>query len=139
MYIYKFLVVSVLNTAVDFAVFNLLFYLVGENRLVLVFFALKSAAFLVAVTNSYVWNSSWVFPSQSVAGIKRNHLNIFGKFVAVNIISFLVNVSVATLVFYLLRDSIQNHLLLTNISAVLGSMSGLILNFKGYKHLFIRN
>lgn len=126
---------SAINTVVDIAVFNLLFFVVGDTKSLAVFTIIKGVAFLAAVTNSYMWNSRWTFKATNTTkGVNR--ISQFGKFFGINITALLVNVSVASFVFLVIQDIVQSHLIATNASALAGSISGMLINLKGYKRLF---
>jgi putative flippase GtrA len=122
---------------VDVAVFNFLFFIIGDTKSLLFFIVIKGVAFIAAVTNSYIWNSKWTFKENKfVAG--TNKLTQFTKFLGINTAALLVNVSVASAVFLIVQDIVQNHLIATNISAIAGSVSGMLINLKGYKRLFTK-
>ena len=90
----KFCIVGVSSTAIDFSVFFLLIEIVhvqqylqsvdlGRGVAVL-------AAFLVAVTNGFYWNSRWTFASTDREGLHQRYL----KFVFTNVIGLLLNLSI---------------------------------------------
>jgi putative flippase GtrA len=54
----KFAVVGVLNTAIDIGLLNLLLYF-GWNTILA-----NTVAFLIAATNSFIWNKYWTFGDQ---------------------------------------------------------------------------
>ena len=56
----RFAVVGVLNTAIDFALFSLLYFLL-ETPLVIA----NTLAYCTGVFNSFVWNKYWTFPELS--------------------------------------------------------------------------
>lgn len=56
----RFGIVGVMNTAVDYAVFLLLFYAVGLPSVVS-----KVISYSAGVVNSYIFNSRWTFKEQS--------------------------------------------------------------------------
>ena len=58
----KFSAVGLMNSAIDFAVLNLLSYITGIYGGPGIA-ALNAVAFSVAVANSYFWNKSWTFRS----------------------------------------------------------------------------
>lgn len=91
----KFALVGVSNTLVDWAVFYILALAVfgGEEGEPIA----KGIAFVVAVINSFVWNSVWTFKDEfkkSVGGnkgkIKKGGV-VFIRFIFVSLIGWVVN------------------------------------------------
>ena len=62
----KFAVVGVLNTLVDFAVFQTLNLTLGWV------YAAQVAGYTFGVINSYLWNSNWTFPRTAYALFARD-------------------------------------------------------------------
>jgi len=91
----KFGVVGVANTVVDWIVFYLLI-----NTIVTLEPAAKAIAFLVAMLNSYIWNTIWTFRKEykSVSGQKGAKTAIFSKFAVVSGIGWGLNVAIFSLV-----------------------------------------
>lgn len=110
----KFALVGVLNTAVDFAVFSLLYYVTGIPLL-----AAQTTAFTAGVLNSYALNRKWTFSSSN----RGNALEIM-RFGAVNGFSFIV----ATGVLLALRDYGAWYAWLAKLVSVGVSM---VLNYTG--------
>ena len=61
----KFAIVGVLNTLVDFAVFQALNLTLGWV------YAAQVAGYTVGVINSYLWNSNWTFREQRTRSLKE--------------------------------------------------------------------
>ncbi len=89
---FKFGLVGVTNTAFDFAVFVLLLRFFSWNII-----AANTAAYLFAVTNSYLLNRIWTFGD---IGARRVSLLSYAKFVAINSVGLLIG----TGIIYLLRS-----------------------------------
>jgi len=91
----KFGVVGVANTVVDWIVFYLLI-----NTIVTLEPAAKAIAFLIAMLNSYIWNTIWTFRKEykSVSGQKGAKTAIFSKFAVVSGIGWGLNVAIFSLV-----------------------------------------
>jgi putative flippase GtrA len=91
----KFGIVGVANTCVDWIVFYILVNtILGEQRTIA-----KAIAFIVAVLNSYIFNTIWTFKKEyaSAAGKSGDSSAksaIFGKFIIVSLIGWAVNVFV---------------------------------------------
>lgn len=79
----KFAVVGVLNTLVDFAVFQALNLLLGWV------YAAQVAGFTCGVINSYLWNSNWTFRKERTKSFREMSL-----FLLVNLISLGVSLGV---------------------------------------------
>lgn len=79
----KFAVVGVLNTLVDFAVFQALNLLLGWV------YAAQVAGFTCGVINSYLWNSNWTFRKERTKSFREMAL-----FLLVNLISLGVSLGV---------------------------------------------
>lgn len=79
----KFAVVGVINTLVDFAVFQALNLLLGWV------YAAQVAGFTCGVINSYLWNSNWTFRKERTKSFREMSL-----FLLVNLISLGVSLGV---------------------------------------------
>ena len=90
----KFGLVGISNTAVDWLVFFIL-----VNTVLLNFESepiAKAIAFVVAVINSFIWNTIWTFRQEYRESVKRENRAkknsiIFVRFVAVSLIGWGVN------------------------------------------------
>jgi putative flippase GtrA len=90
----KFGVVGVANTGVDWVVFYILVNtFLAEGRTLA-----KAIAFLVAMLNSYIFNTIWTFKNEYQSATKKTDASkkssIFGKFVVVSLVGWGVNVLV---------------------------------------------
>lgn len=131
----RFGATGILNTAVDFLVLNLLILASGPNLSSKALATYKAAAFLAAATNSYLLNKHWVF-SRATAR-KEAAASVFsegGRFLAVSIAGFFINVAISTAVFHALslQDPLSEHVS-ANIGAGVGSLVTLLWNYAGYK------
>lgn len=89
----KFGIVGVANTAVDWVVFYILINtaLSGSETVA------KAIAFIVAVLNSFIWNTIWTFRKEyqqtvgSGKALNQKSL-VFGKFIVVSLIGWGINV-----------------------------------------------
>jgi len=141
----KFIVIGVLNTFVDLGILSLLVFIFrnvwdisAEDIFltlpligILSFYSFyKAISFVVANMNSYYWNKHWTFEQGAVQKTKAE----FVQFFAVSIVGFLLNVTIASLVFKNVHpigglNSDQWGL----IGALCGTIAGLAWNFIGYK------
>jgi putative flippase GtrA len=79
----KFAIVGVLNTLVDFAVFQTLNLLLGWVYVAQVF------GYTCGIVNSYLWNSNWTFREQRTRSLREMVL-----FLVVNLVSLCVSLGV---------------------------------------------
>jgi putative flippase GtrA len=142
----KFGVTGVLNVLVDMGVLSLLiaffrnYFQINANDIIfsgigfLTFYSIyKATSFIIANINSYLWNKHWTFKGASE---KKTE---FIQFFLVSIFGFVINVAVASLVFYLgnpTGDLEQGQWGL--IGAAMGSIVGLVWNFVGYKFIVFK-
>ena len=125
----RFVVVGVINTAINFIVLNILSALTGitsGSRVI----PLAVVAFAAATTNSYILNKRWSFKDQSQVDAGRK----FSLFLIVSIIGAGINSGTV----YLITTNISpmfglsQHLWL-NVAALAATGISLIWNFIGYK------
>lgn len=101
----KFAIIGVTNTAVDWLVFFALtswvvFFSVQANEV-----WAKAIAFLVAVINSFIWNSIWTFRQEFRQKIKKDQKAVTGSIMFTQfLIVSLVGLGVNSLIFYLVRN-----------------------------------
>lgn len=121
----KFALVGVTNTVVDWIVFYLLVNSMLSNQHSLA----KAISFVIAVLNSYLWNTVWTFKKEYQT-VDTPKAAVFTKFVVVSVIGWGVNVYVFNLASTQLTLQIINKDLLP---LVLASGSAIIVNFFGNK------
>lgn len=121
----KFALVGVANTLVDWVVFYLLVNSLLDDQRSLA----KAISFIVAVLNSYLWNTIWTFKKE-YQRIDSNKSAIFVKFIVVSLIGWGVNVYVFDLASTQISLEIINKDLLP---LVLASGSAIVINFFGNK------
>ena len=107
--IIRFAVVGVLNTALDFATFSLLYYVAHLDLLIA-----NTTAYVVATVNSYALNRFWTFRQQAPGG---GELTMAVQFVLFNLVGLgLVNLTLWALSSFL-------HVLVSKGIAVLVSFT----------------
>ena len=124
----RFAVVGILNTVLDFAVFNVLISISGiaEGPLATTF---KGVSFIIAVANSYYWNKYWTF------NFKEKVSKEFLQFFVVSIIGFSLNIGAFSLVVNAIGSG---GAVWANIGALAGTLTGLVWNFLGYKFIVFK-
>ncbi len=125
----KFVAIGFTNAAIDFGVFYFLVSLTGR-ALGVRFTIFKGVSFLVAVTNSFLWNKYWAFEAGKSRGGRQEMINFF----MVNIVAWAVNVGIGSFV----ANGIGPHFNLSDkawagLAIVAGSAVALILSFIGFR------
>ena len=93
----KFVIIGFSSAAIDVAVNKILMHRFNTPWLVA-----GTIAFALGVTNGFIWNSRWTFRG---LGSGRQH-ELYGKFVAVNIVGLLLNLCIMKLVFIAMTGQI---------------------------------
>jgi putative flippase GtrA len=126
----QFVGIGVINTGVDIVLFNILIWIFGVPTTV-VYIVFRSISFFLANINSYFLNARFTFTAQkSIVG--------FGAFLGATIVGFLVNTTIATTVFALLKNSNLHQIITANLGIVLGTIVSMIVNFLLYKYVVFR-
>ena len=137
----RFLVVGLLNTAMDLVVLNAETLLTGVKEGA--GYALqKGISFCVAVVLSYFVNKYWTFGAAAMA----NRRSRFYQFLGVSVMGAAINIVTATVVVTHLKDLAAPHLgvhlqadqLWVNIGALCGTGASFFWNFLGYKHIVFK-
>jgi putative flippase GtrA len=117
----KFGIVGVANTGVDWVVFYVLI-----NTFLSDFSSIaKAISFIVAMLNSYIWNTIWTFKKE-YQKVKENKSTVFGKFFLVSLVGWGLNVLVYAIAAKDLQIEIFNRDLLP---LVLASGAAIVWNF----------
>lgn len=145
----KFGIIGALNTLVDLGVMAYLVFTVRHAAAIqpedeffstalfaISFYTLyKAASFIIANVNSYFWNKYWTFEQKEN---QRKGAEVTGFFI-VSVVGFVLNVTVASLIFKFFAASTglspdQGGLL----GALAGTITGLGWNFLGYKFIVFK-
>jgi putative flippase GtrA len=127
----KFAEVGGLNWLVDLGVLNLLI-LATERSTGAWFAAFKAVSFLIAATNSYLWNAWWVFRGRAERAPARE----LPRFALATGTGLLFNVALAYAVARagpLVSSAALDPKAWANIGGVAGSLGGMLLNFVLYR------
>ncbi|HEX3011778.1 MAG TPA: glycosyltransferase [Syntrophomonadaceae bacterium] len=125
--IIKFGITGIMNTLVDFGLFNLLILLTGIHsswRLGL----LNTIAVSAAMLNSYLMNSKWTFN-------RKDHTNnSTARFIMISIVGMLINSLIVTVV-----SSLSGYLpfsiyVIINAGKIVGALFSSTWNFIGYRN-----
>jgi putative flippase GtrA len=130
----RFGVVGVINTGVDFGVFNILIKLTGISKGAGII-PLKAGAFLVANVNSYLLNKKWTFKDNATGeGAKK-----FSVYLSVSIIGALINIGcVYAVTTYIDPMFGLSDKMWANVANLAATGLSLVWNFVGYKLIVFR-
>ncbi|HEX8833732.1 MAG TPA: GtrA family protein [Abditibacteriaceae bacterium] len=92
----KFCIVGVSNLALDLGVSYILTF-----HFLMWWPAAKTLSFLIAVTNSFFWNSRWTFRAVDKARQKQQ----YALFVLINVVGWMLNLTIMKSVFWALTRS----------------------------------
>ena len=132
----KFGAVGTLNSFIDLGVLNVLNLVSGipaDKLSNLMFGTFKTISFLLATTNSYLWNKNWTFGDQG-----RSQAATVFKFYAITALNWVLNVGVATGVKALGPVFGTAELWVNVVAPLAGIFAGLLGNFLGYKYLVFK-
>ena len=130
--IWRFVVVGVINTAIDLIVLNLLIHFTGRGHSGAFYVLFKAILFTCATVNSYLMNRRWTFVS---TGQSKAVASQFSQFLGVSIIGLVVNVAAASLWVTFVPVLVVSAALWPSVGALFGTACGLLVNFFGYKFL----
>lgn len=125
----RFVVVGLLNTAVDLAVLNIL-VLIFHVESAAGFFFVKSVSFLVAMINSFIFNRQFTFRDK-----KRITLRTVILFTAITLTSFGLNVLIATNLFVFLQAQLFGRNIAASLASIFGTLASMGTNYVGYKKI----
>jgi glycosyltransferase involved in cell wall biosynthesis/putative flippase GtrA len=126
--IYRFVIVGLLNTAIDFAIFNLLISVSGIKTgpgLVLI----NVTAVLVAIVNSYILNRTWTFKSSD-----PHYTTQLPRFLIASLTGMFINTVTVGLVPLLLWPGTAPSNLALNGVKLLAAILSASWNFIIYRH-----
>jgi len=129
----KFIVIGVLNTAIDFAILNFLMWWTGiyDGKQIIL---LNVISFSIAVINSYFWNKFWTFRDRDNVDAKE-----FSQFIAVTLVGLIINSSIVYLITTFIDPMFgMNKELWANFAKVMATGLSLIWNFVGYKFIVFK-
>jgi putative flippase GtrA len=131
----KFITIGLSNTAIDFGILNLLIFVTNIERGYL-YSIFKAVSFMVAVTNSYLWNKFWTFKSHENKETRKE----FIQFVAISGVGFGINVIVASFIVNIIGPVGEiSPRLWANIGAFAAIVISVFWNFLGYKFIVFKN
>lgn len=141
----KFGIVGSSNFLVDLGVLQLLisFFSQGKSPQAIAAVAgitittwtlFKCVSFIVASTNSFLWNKFWTFHEKKLEEARREYFT----FLAISVVGLLINSTAFSIVFNFRPTSMREALWAT-VSAVAGAFAAMGWNFLGYKFIVFKN
>jgi putative flippase GtrA len=126
----KFMMVGVLNTGIDFFIFNTLIIFTGlDTGVPITLF--KSFSFLCALFNSYELNRLWTFDDEAAPSRTGRE---FGRFAMVTLIGFFINVGTTSGIVATVHPLFGlSQIRWDNVAAIIATALNLAWNFVGYK------
>lgn len=133
----RFVAIGFLNTAIDFGVLNLLSSASGVTSGLIVG-GINIPGFLIAVTNSYVWNKLWVFRNTD-GTTKEGFFHDLPKFLAVTVLGVALNSGIVVLATtYINPIATSNASVWLNLAKAAATLLTLVWNFLGYKFVVFK-
>jgi len=130
----KFAVIGLSNTLIDLGLLNVMILIFDVHKGG-AFALIKAASFVVAVSNSYLWNKLWAFDN---VGSEKTGKQ-FITFLTISCVGLVLNVVCATLVVeYLGRFQGITPETWANVGAISAMGVTVIWNFFGYKYLVFK-
>jgi len=124
----RFTLVGLLNTLVDFTLFNLLILLLASPAGAMLLVC-NAAAFLAANLCSYFCNRSWTFATKASASLRE-----YSAYFGISLVGLLLN----SLALWLLTGGAAESLLQLNLAKAGATLVSMVWNFCGYRVLLSR-
>ena len=130
----KFVLVGILNTAIDFGVLNLLILITGITGGWAIA-PLNAISFLCAATNSYLWNKFWTFKAKGGVAGKE-----FSQFLIISLIGIGINTGIVVAGTSLVSPLFGlSSKVWVNLIKVLATGVSMVWNFLGYKFIVFKD
>lgn len=126
--LWRFGLVGILNTLVDFGLFNLLVLLLADPSGAALL-ACNAVAFLAANLCSYACNRSWTFALTGSASLRE-----YSAYFGISLVGLLLN----TLALWLLTGGAAESYLQLNLAKAGATAVSMVWNFCGYRVLLSR-
>ncbi|HPR91303.1 MAG TPA: GtrA family protein [Candidatus Paceibacterota bacterium] len=124
----RFLIIGILNTLVDLGALSFFLFFNPAKTIGWYYVLFKSLSFIFALANSYYFNSHFSFADAHKTAVAEQ----LSKFLLVSLVSFAINVNLASLINRFNFLSL-NKGLWGVVAALVASVFGIIINFIGYR------
>ncbi|HLK32293.1 MAG TPA: GtrA family protein [Terriglobales bacterium] len=128
----RFVLVGVVNTAIDLASLNVLIALTHTGEKGLPYAAVRTVSFLLAAVNSYFLNRKWTF---KVKGKGKSLVRSGSQFLLISFLAAVINVGVSAYIVTFVVPAPALVVLWPSMAALAGTASSFALNFLGYKYV----
>ncbi len=134
---FRFSLVGVLNTTLDFLVLNVLILTIGLGETVTRYVIFTVIAVLISFTNSFFWNKNWTFKIDVPV---KNMKKAFFLFFLIAGLGLVWNVITATAVYALLEHLYPDipGIISANTGALCALIVVVIWDFLGYKYVVFK-
>ena len=123
--------IGIVNTVIDLAVLNILIWFTHTGQSGFRYTEYKTISFLAALLNSYLLNRHWTF-----AKVPKKRMGPEAvQFFLVSVVGAALNIGSASVVASYLHPGLGLEKYWPSISALSGTLWGLVFNFVGYKYL----
>jgi putative flippase GtrA len=129
--IVTFFFVGILNTAIDFGIFNLFLYLFGLPY-GWSYPLYKGVSFTIACINSYFMNARFTF------SVTQKSIHLFLYFFIATLSGMVINIAVATMLFSVLDSMHASIFIRANGAAVAATFISMVWNFIFYNYVVFR-
>src|SRR4051812_8341368 len=130
---WRFVIVGVLNTAVDIIILNALILITGTGHSGPLFTVFKTISFVVALVNSFYMNSKWTFADPETGA--RPTATQGAQFFAVSVLASVVNIASPSYVASYMKPPVGLAGYWPTVAALVGTVFSFVFNFLGYKYL----
>ncbi|CFX26206.1 Nucleotide-diphospho-sugar transferases [Syntrophomonas zehnderi OL-4] len=128
----KFALTGLVNTLIDFGVFNFLVYLTGAQS-PLGIGLINTLAVSLAMCNSFILNQNWTFPTSP------DRKGQITRFITASLIGIAINSSTVALITALPILISQSPYLFLNGAKIMGAILSITWNFLTYRHWVFAN
>lgn len=141
----KFGIVGSSNFLVDLGILQLMIYFFSQGKspesiaavagiTITTWTLFKCVSFIVASTNSFLWNKFWTFHEKKLEEARREYFT----FLAISVVGLLIN-STAFSIAFNFRPTSTREALWATVSAIVGAFAAMSWNFLGYKFVVFKN
>lgn len=131
----KFIIVGLINTAINLAVLNVLIWSTGLGHVGVSYAVFQGIGFLVASLNSYILNKQWTFQETNV----QRSTAEFVQFLGISGIGLCINLMFALLLVTVLHRQMLpagTDRFVPSLGTLFGTLISQFWNYHGYRNIF---